>query len=151
MVRSPLVRSVRRISGGVLVTLGAVLLAACSTPDAPERAPVPPAPVVDAPSLVTATPSPTPDSALDVPDVAPNVGAPGESQRSFGASLLDALDAASGVLGRADAAEHAFAHGRGGLQEMVLERAQADVVLSLASAAASRTAQALTTIIGMQV
>jgi hypothetical protein len=34
---------------------------------------------------------------------------------------------------------------------MVLERAQADVVLSIAGAAASRTAQALTTILGMQV
>ena len=38
-----------------------------------------------------------------------------------------------------------------GLQEMVLERAQADVVLSVASAAASRAAQALTTLLGMQV
>ena len=40
---------------------------------------------------------------------------------------------------------------RGGLQEMVLERAQADIALSIASAAASRTAQALTTVLGMQV
>jgi flagellar hook-basal body complex protein FliE len=70
---------------------------------------------------------------------------------SFGAQLLAALDTASNVLGRADAAERAFAQGRGGLQEMVLERAQADVVLSIAGAAASRTAQALTTILGMQV
>ncbi len=70
---------------------------------------------------------------------------------SFGAALLEALEAADNVLGRADAAERAFAQGRGGLQEMVLERAQADVVLSVASAAASRTAQALTTILGMQV
>ncbi len=70
---------------------------------------------------------------------------------SFGAALLEALDAAGDVLGRADAAERAFAQGRGGLQEMVLERARADVVLSVASAAASRTAQALTTLLGMQV
>jgi hypothetical protein len=34
---------------------------------------------------------------------------------------------------------------------MVLERAQADVALSLASAAASRTTQTLSTILGMQV
>jgi hypothetical protein len=34
---------------------------------------------------------------------------------------------------------------------MVVERARADVALSLATAAASRTAQALTTILGMQV
>ena len=44
-----------------------------------------------------------------------------------------------------------FAQRRGGLQEMVLERAQADVALSVASAAASRAAQALTTLLGMQV
>jgi flagellar hook-basal body complex protein FliE len=96
---------------------------------------------------------PVPD--LDVPatpDAAPppiSSARPGEG--SFGAQLLEALDAAGNVLGRADAAERAFARGRGGLQEMVLERAQADVVLSVASAAASRVAQALTTLLGMQV
>jgi flagellar hook-basal body complex protein FliE len=69
----------------------------------------------------------------------------------FGGALAHALDATSSALRRADAAEHAFAVGRGGLQEMVVERARADVALSLATAAASRTAQALTTILGMQV
>jgi flagellar hook-basal body complex protein FliE len=91
---------------------------------------------------------------LDVPLApagAPPPAAAQTADRSFGAQLLEALDAASNVLGRADAAERAFAQGRGGLQEMVLERAQADVVLSIAGAAASRTAQALTTILGMQV
>jgi flagellar hook-basal body complex protein FliE len=91
---------------------------------------------------------------LDVPLTQASAPPPGASQSgsgSFGSQLLEALDAASNVLGRADAAERAFAQGRGGLQEMVLERAQADVVLSVASAAASRTAQALTTILGMQV
>ena len=70
---------------------------------------------------------------------------------SFAGALGKAFGDASASLERADAAERAFAAGRGGLQEMVLERAQADVALSLASAAASRTSQALTTILGMQV
>ncbi len=83
----------------------------------------------------------------DAPLVSPEPGA----ARSFGGLLLGALDAADGLLQRADAAERAFAARRGGLQEMVLERARADVMLSLAGAAASRTAQALTTLLGMQV
>jgi flagellar hook-basal body complex protein FliE len=91
---------------------------------------------------------------LDIPLTPVDAKQPAASQTgdgSFCAQLLAALDTASNVLGRADAAERAFAQGRGGLQEMVLERAQADVVLSIAGAAASRTAQALTTILGMQV
>jgi flagellar hook-basal body complex protein FliE len=55
------------------------------------------------------------------------------------------------ALEGADATERAFTHGRGGLQEMVVERAQADVALSIASATASRATQALTMILGMQV
>lgn len=70
---------------------------------------------------------------------------------AFASALGHALDAASGALQRADSAERAFVRGAGGLQEMVLERARADIALSIASAAASRTAQALTTVLGMQV
>jgi flagellar hook-basal body complex protein FliE len=103
-------------------------------------------------NLPRVAPPQSPD--LDVPLTAAGTPPPSATQtgeRPLGAQLLEALDAASNVLGRADAAERAFAQGRGGLQEMVLERAQADVVLSIAGAAASRTAQALTTILGMQV
>ncbi len=84
------------------------------------------------------------DSPLAVPSSSSTDG-------GFGGALARALDATSSALRRADAAEHAFAAGRGGLQEMVVERARADVALSLATAAASRTTQALTTILGMQV
>ncbi len=73
------------------------------------------------------------------------------SDPSFGALVSKALGDTASTLDRADAAERAFAHGRGGLQEMVLERAQADVALSIASATVTRTAQALTTILGMQI
>jgi flagellar hook-basal body complex protein FliE len=94
------------------------------------------------------------------PDVPPAGGAmrplgatdaPPSDGDTFAGALAGALGAATGALGRADAAERAFAAHRGGLQEMVLERARADVMLSLASSAASRAAQALSTILGMQV
>ncbi len=65
--------------------------------------------------------------------------------------MADAFDGAATALARADGAERAFAAGRGGLQEMVLERAQADIALSLASTAVSHVTQALGTILGMQV
>jgi flagellar hook-basal body complex protein FliE len=81
----------------------------------------------------------------DVPAAAPL------AEPQFGAFVAQALGDASALLERADAAEHAFARGRGGLQEMVVERAQADVALSLASATVSRATQALTTILGMQI
>jgi flagellar hook-basal body complex protein FliE len=70
---------------------------------------------------------------------------------SFGSLVSYALSTASAALDRADVAEHAFAHGRGGLQEMMVERAQADVALSIATTVASRATQAVSTILGMQV
>jgi flagellar hook-basal body complex protein FliE len=89
-----------------------------------------------------------PDAALEAQGgISGAAGAPA----SFASYLGDAFAGAGSALDRADGAERAFAAGRGGLQEMVLERAQADVALSIASAAASRTAQALTTILGMQI
>ena len=48
-----------------------------------------------------------------------------------------------------DAEAHFAAH-TGGLQEMVVERARADVALQIAAAAAQRTAQGLQTLLGMQ-
>lgn len=87
-------------------------------------APLVPDAVPDAP-VVTALPSPT----------------------AFG----DLLDAAGAVLDRADAAERAFIAGRGGLQEMVVERARADVALQIAAAGAQRVTQGLQTLLGMQI
>lgn len=83
-------------------------------------------------------------NAVDAPLAAPEANA-------FARALGGAFANASSALGRADAAESAFAAGKGGMQEMVLERAQADIALSIASAAASRATQALTTILGMQI
>lgn len=89
-------------------------------------------------------------SALDAPLEANSV-ATASGVAAFSHALSGAFNDASTALGRADAAESAFAAGKGGMQEMVLERAQADVALSIASAAASRAAASLTTILGMQI
>ncbi len=62
-----------------------------------------------------------------------------------------ALDGIGSVLDRATAAEDALAKGAGSLQAAVYERARADVALSVATAAAQRTAQALTAILNMQI
>ncbi|MEO6990105.1 MAG: flagellar hook-basal body complex protein FliE [Candidatus Baltobacteraceae bacterium] len=84
----------------------------------------------------------------DVP-VAPRItNAP---NADFGAAFERALEQAGRAFGRAARAEAAFVHGTGGLQEMVVERAQADVVLQIASAAASRVVQSLGTILNMQI
>jgi flagellar hook-basal body complex protein FliE len=51
----------------------------------------------------------------------------------------------------AQSAEDAFARGAGSLQDAVYERARADVALAVATAAAQRGAQAIQSILNMQV
>lgn len=90
-----------------------------------------------------------PDSPIRSPyGLAPSTA---QGATSFGSLVWSALGSASAALEQADVAEHAFAHGRGGLQEMMVERAQADVALSIATTVASRATQAVSTILGMQV
>lgn len=84
-----------------------------------------------------------PDIAPDAPRVAPIPAAGG----AFG----DLVDAAGNVLAGADAAERAFAAHRGGLQEMVVERARADIALQIAGASVQRVTQGLQTLLGMQI
>ena len=89
----------------------------------------------------------------DVP-IAPDAADAPQGQpasAAFGSALSRALDGAGVALTRADDAQRAFVAGRGGLQEMVVERAQADVLLAIAGAAASRSVQTLNTILGMQI
>ncbi|MBV8151553.1 MAG: hypothetical protein JO101_08445 [Candidatus Eremiobacteraeota bacterium] len=71
--------------------------------------------------------------------------------RQDGSPFAAILDAAAATLDRAANAERAFARGAGGLLEMTVERASADVMLQIAATAAQRTTQALATIVGMQV
>jgi hypothetical protein len=80
----------------------------------------------------------------DVSVVAPSAPAP---LGAFG----DLVDAAGAVLGAANAAEAAFIAHRGGLQEMVVERARADIALQIAAAGAQRAAQGLQTLLGMSI
>ena len=61
------------------------------------------------------------------------------------------VDGLSGVLQGAERAENAFAAGSGDLQRAMYERARADVLLAVAVTGAQRTAQALQTILNMQV
>lgn len=71
--------------------------------------------------------------------------------RSDPHSFAAVLGEAAQSLERADAAETSFAERRGGLQEAVIARAKADVMLQIATSAASRTTQALSTILNIQV
>jgi hypothetical protein len=95
---------------------------------------------IDAPSSASAAP--------EVPAVGP---IPSSSAGAPGGGFAQLVDAAGAALDRADVAESAFAHGRGGLQEMVVERARADIALAVASTGAQRAAQALNTLLGMQI
>jgi flagellar hook-basal body complex protein FliE len=81
-----------------------------------------------------------------IPDTSPSP-ATAPNGNAFG-NMLDDLGS---VLGGAERAEDAFAAGAGDLQSAIYERARADVALSVATAAAQRTAQALQSILNMQV
>jgi flagellar hook-basal body complex protein FliE len=101
---------------------------------------------------MTVTPLPSigsPATAPFEPDAPIESGAPAAD--AFGSALWSALNSATDAFHRADAAEHAFVQGKGGLQELVLERAQADVMLAVATTAASRATQSLSAIFNIQV
>jgi flagellar hook-basal body complex protein FliE len=83
-----------------------------------------------------------------VPDVAPGVAA---EQPGDAGAFSNALEALGATLDRAEGAEDAFASKRGSLQAAIYERARADVALDVATAAAQRAAQAVQTILNMQV
>jgi hypothetical protein len=62
-----------------------------------------------------------------------------------------ALDALGGMLIGANRAEDAFAYGAGTLQAAVYDRAQADTALAVATSSAQRIAQAVQSVLNMQV
>jgi hypothetical protein len=84
-----------------------------------------------------------------VPDIAPEapLASPLPGADAFGTLV----NAAGGILESADGAERAFAAHRGGLQEMVVERARADIALQIAAASAQRVTQGLQTLLGLQI
>ena len=86
------------------------------------------------------------------PDIAPRTSSESPKVTPLDTNRFEnALDAAGAALERADRAERAFAEHRGGLVEMMVERASADVMLQLAATAAQRTVQSVSTLLGMQV
>jgi hypothetical protein len=88
-----------------------------------------------------------PDVANDQPVIGPIPSSPAASDSGFG----ELVDAAGAVFAKADGAEAAFAAHRGGLQEMVVERARADIALQIAAAGAQRVTQGLQTLLGLQI
>jgi flagellar hook-basal body complex protein FliE len=67
------------------------------------------------------------------------------------AGFAQALDAIGKVLTNATRVEDAYASGAGSLQEAMYQRAQADIALSVATAATQRAAQAVQTLMNLQV
>jgi flagellar hook-basal body complex protein FliE len=88
-----------------------------------------------------------------VPDQTPLLAptGPGRTRETAPGLFGQLVDAAGAALGAADAAETAFVHGTGGLTEMVVGRARADVSLAIAATGAQRAVQALNTLLGMQI
>ena len=88
---------------------------------------------------------------MNVQPLAPDQAPGRERPAATSAQPFSALvDAAGATFDRAERAERAFASGKGGLAEMMIERASADVMLGVAVSAAQRTTQAISTILGMQ-
>lgn len=81
------------------------------------------------------------------PDSAAQAAPASNDQSGF----AQALDAVGKVLRDATQAEDAYAGGTGTLQDAMYQRAQADVALSVATAAAQRAAQAVQTLLNLQI
>jgi flagellar hook-basal body complex protein FliE len=98
---------------------------------------------------------------LLAPDVAPDTVPPSSGRSpiqgseprsaSCGWAFEKALDAIGRVLSDATAAEDNYANSMGSLQDAMYHRAQADVALSVATAAAQRAAQAVQTLLNLQI
>jgi flagellar hook-basal body complex protein FliE len=73
------------------------------------------------------------------------------SSPSDSAAFSRALDDAGKVLAGASRAEDAYANGTGSLQDAEYRRAQADITLSVATAAVQRVAQAVASLMNAQI
>ena len=81
------------------------------------------------------------------PDAAPVPAAASADAGGF----ARAVDAIARVLSDATRAEDAYAGGKGSLQDAEYHRAQADVTLAVATAAVQRAAQAVQTLLNVQI
>lgn len=86
---------------------------------------------------------------MRVEPLLPDVAAPASEVPDAGA-FTRSLDALGDALQRAQTSEDAFAAGSGSLQDAMYDRARADVALSVATAAAQRCAQAVQSLLNMQ-
>jgi flagellar hook-basal body complex protein FliE len=82
-----------------------------------------------------------------IPDVPP----PANADAGDAAGFARALDGLGAALSGASRAEDDFAYGTGTLQAAVYERARADVALAVATSTAQRLAQAVQSVLNMQV
>lgn len=87
----------------------------------------------------------------DVPGAPPAISRAAPAAQSPADAFGKVLDDVGSVLSAAGSAEERFGSGAGDLQSAIYERARADVALTVATAAAQRTAQALQAIFTMQV
>jgi flagellar hook-basal body complex protein FliE len=85
------------------------------------------------------------------PGVYPERSRGGRSAHNDSAGFVQILDGLGETLTRAQSAENSFAAGRGSLHTAIYERTRADVALAVATAAAQRAAQAIQSILNMQV
>lgn len=86
---------------------------------------------------------------MRVEPLLPDAAAP-PPQAPGAAAFARTLDALGEALQRAQTSEDAFAAGSGSLQDAMYDRARADVALSVATAAAQRCAQAVQSLLNMQ-
>lgn len=82
-----------------------------------------------------------------ISDAAPSAAVPAHDPSAF----EKVLSRAGSIFASANEAEDRFATGAGNLQQAIYERARADVALAVATAAAQRSAQALQSVLSMQV
>jgi flagellar hook-basal body complex protein FliE len=88
---------------------------------------------------------------VTVEPIVPDAPPPEGREAGDAVAFARALDGVTATLLDANRAEDAFAAGAGTLRDAVYERARADVALSVAAATAQRLAQALQTVLNMQV
>ncbi len=88
---------------------------------------------------------------MTVEPISPDLPAAPQSADGGGADFARALDSIGATLSDATRAENAFAFGSGTLESAVYERARADVALAVATATAQHLAQAVQSVLNMQV
>jgi flagellar hook-basal body complex protein FliE len=88
---------------------------------------------------------------MRVEPLSPDIGPMAQTQSPDAGAFAKAVDALGDVLSGAQRSEDAYANGTGTLQTAVYDRARADVSLYVAVATAQRVAQAVQSILNMQV